>query len=107
MGELRNEKVKEIIREKAAQFFARESSNTALITVTNVQLLEKSKKAVVYFTVYPNEKEPGALDFAKRKRSAFREYLKQETRLFQLPFIDFEIDLGEKNRQKIDELSQI
>ena len=107
MSELKNEKIKEIIREKAAEFFERESSNVALITVTSVQLLEKGKKAVVYFTVYPNEKEPGALDFAKRKRSSFREFLKEETRLFQLPFVDFNIDLGEKNRQKIDELSQI
>ena len=47
------------------------------------------------------------MDFAKRKRSEFRDYLKTESRLFKLPFVDFELDLGEKNRQKIDSLSQL
>lgn len=84
----------------------RESSGQALITVTDVKLLAKGKKALIFLTVYPSEKEKGVMDFAKRKRSDFREFLKEESKLFQLPFVDFEIDLGEKNRQKIDVLSQ-
>ncbi|MSU55261.1 MAG: ribosome-binding factor A [Candidatus Taylorbacteria bacterium] len=107
MSDIKDEKVKEIIREKAAEFLERESSNSALITVTNVELMDAGKRALVSFTVFPADKENGALDFAKRKRSEFREVLKRETKLFRLPFVDFRIDLGEKNRQKIDMLSQM
>ena len=44
------------------------------------------------------------IDFAKRKRGELRDYLKQNLNIKSIPFIDIEIDLGEKNRQKIDEL---
>ncbi len=107
MSDIKEERYKEIIRQKASEFLERESSGKALITVTEVKLLAKGKKALIFFTVYPNEKENGALDFAKRKRSDFRDFLKRESKLFKLPFVDFEIDLGEKNRQKIDNLSQM
>jgi len=106
MSEIKEERYKEIIKQKASEFFERESNGKALITVTRVKLVEKSKKVIVFFTVFPNDKEHGVLDFAKRKRSDFREFLKQESKLFRLPFVDFNIDLGEKNRQKIDALSQ-
>lgn len=105
MNDIKEERYKEIIRQKASEFLEKESSGFALITVTNVKVIDNSK-VHIYFTVFPEDKQNGVLDFAKRKRSDFREYLKHETKLFKLPFIDFDIDLGEKNRQKIDTLSQ-
>lgn len=107
MSDIKEERVREIIRKKASEFLELESSGSALITVTDVKFTDKNTKALISFTVFPADKESGALDFAKRKRSDFREFLKKETKLFQLPFIDFAIDLGEKNRQKIDTLSQL
>ncbi len=107
MSEIKEERVREIIRQKASEFLERQSSGNALMTVTSVRLLEKGKKALIFFTVFPADKENGAVDFAKRKRGAFRDFLKKESKLFRLPFIDFAIDLGEKNRQKIDILSQL
>ena len=106
MSDIKEERYREIIRQKASEFMEREASGSALITVTGVRLLDKNKKAVIFLSVYPNDKENGVLDFAKRKRSDFRDFLKRESRLFRLPFVDFEIDLGEKNRQKIDVLSR-
>ena len=105
MSDIKEERIKEIIRQKASEFLERESSGGALLTVTNVKLIERGTKALIAFTVFPATSENGALDFAKRKRSDLRDFLKKETKLFRLPFVDFEIDLGEKNRQKIDELS--
>lgn len=106
MGTIKDERAKEIIREKAAIFLEKESSGNAIITVTDVRLSDQNGRALISFTVFPADKENGVLDFARRKRSDFREFLKKETRLFHLPFVDFAIDLGEKNRQKIDTLSQ-
>lgn len=106
MSEIKTERLREIIRHRASAFLERESSGNALITVTDVKMSDKNRKAAVLFTVFPASSEHGVLDFAKRKRSEFRDFLKRESKLFMLPFIDFEVDLGEKNRQKIDSLSQ-
>lgn len=107
MSELREEKLREVIRQKASEFLEKESSGTALMTVTGVKLFDRGKKADILFTVFPAEIENGALDFTKRKRGEFREFLKSECNFYPLPFVDFKIDLGEKNRQKIDSLSQL
>ena len=54
--------------------------------------------------VLPDEKEGSALDFVKRKRGELREHLKKNIKIKIIPFIDVQIDRGEKNRQKIEEL---
>lgn len=99
------ERIKEQIMHLAMEFMSRESNRASLVTVTNVILLEDGAKAIVLFTVLPDDKAPAVLDFAKRKRPEFRKYVKDRCRFRVIPFFDFEIDLGEKNRQKIDELS--
>jgi ribosome-binding factor A len=69
-------------------------------------LTYKKKYVNIFFTVLPEEKQEAVLEFAKRKRSEFRDYIKTKTRLGRIPTFDFEIDLGEKHRQKIDEISR-
>jgi ribosome-binding factor A len=102
----RDQKLKEIIRENAALFLQREGNYTSILTVTDVSLSDRGSRATVFFTVLPEDKEKGALDFAKRKRAEFREFFKERSRMRALPFFDFEIDKGEKNRQKIDEIAK-
>ena len=55
---------------------------------------------------YARRAEKAALDFLKRQRSAFREFAMEKSRMGRIPFFDFELDSGEKNRQKIDEISR-
>jgi ribosome-binding factor A len=62
------------------------------------------KRATIYITVLPIDKEKTALEFAKRKRADLRQFLKKNMPIKIIPFIDIAIDMGEKNRQKIDEL---
>ena len=100
----RNEKVANRIKELAAQFLGRENNRTSLITVTSANCSPDLKRATIFITVLPVSKESGAFDFVKRKRKALREFLKKNLEIKIIPFLDFAIDLGEKNRQKIDEL---
>ena len=102
---LRQERVALQIQGLAAQFLERESDRTTMITVTRVALSKDFKNATVFFTVFPEDKEGVALDFTKRQRKNLRNYVKKGSVLKRLPFFDFEIDYGEKNRQRIDELS--
>ncbi len=101
---LKKDRLTEILKELAAQFFQIESSGTSMITVTNCAVKENTRGAVIYISIIPDNKEKEALAFAKRKRSDFKEYIKSHSRLRFIPFIDFELDMGEKNRQHIDKL---
>ncbi len=105
MSDIRDEKMKDFIRATAADFVQRESNGTSLITITNVSVSDRGSEATIFFTVLPIDKEKAALDFLKRMRSEFRDYLMKKSRMRRIPFFDFEIDDGEKNRQKIDEIS--
>lgn len=100
----RDERMKEILRDMSARFLLLNGNNSSLLTVTQVNLTDNGKYATIFFTVFPSEFEKTALEFAKRKRSDFRDFLKENSKLGRIPNVDFEIDLGEKNRQKIDNL---
>ena len=99
-----DEKMRTLIQNLAAKFLSLESNRTSLITVTGNKLSPDSKNMTIYFTVMPDHSKDAVTDFVKRKRSDFREYVKAETKLNRIPFFDFEYDLGEKHRQRIDEL---
>jgi ribosome-binding factor A len=100
----RSEKMAEVIKRGAAEFFERESNRDALVSVTNVMVTPDSKRAMIYISVLPESKENGVLDFAKRKRGELREYLFKHVRSRSLPFLDVSIDFGEKNRQHLDSI---
>jgi ribosome-binding factor A len=72
--------------------------------VTNATCSPNLKKATIYITVLPDSKQNAALGFVKRNRGELRDFLKKNMEVKNIPFIDIEIDLGEKNRQKIVDL---
>lgn len=100
----RNDKVANALKELAAAFLARENNKTSLITVTAASCSPDLKRATIYMTVLPASKETAALAFAKRKRTELREFIKKYLPIKTIPFLDIQIDLGEKNRQRIDDL---
>lgn len=102
----RHEQVSQLIAQLAGEFLERESNRRSLVTVTRADLAPNFKSIMIYLSVLPETEEKPALDFAKRQRSDFREYLKEHTRLHPIPNIDFELDFGEKNRQRLDELTR-
>ena len=101
----KDEKIKELIRELAAQYFSRESNRTSLITITDVELLSRGSRAKILFTVLPVTQEAAALDFMTRQLSGLREFVQENARMMRVPFFDVAIDKGEKNRQHIDEIA--
>src|SRR4051812_48599443 len=98
----RDEKIKEILHDLGARFLMQNGNGSSLMTVTRVEMSSDGKHASIFFTVFPDEYQKTALEFAKRKRSEFKEFVKENSKLGRIPQLDFEIDLGEKNRQKID-----
>lgn len=106
MATPRQEKMRELLREIAAQFFQREAGTRSLITVTDTTISPDFKRATIYITTIPTSEEERAIDFAKRKRTELREFIAKNGKLRTLPVFEIKLDEGERNRQKIDDLSQ-
>lgn len=95
----------DIIKSLTAEFVERESNRTSLITVTRVELIDRGREARIFVTVLPDAMAESALEFLKRMRSDLRSYVTEKSRLFRIPRFDFMLDVGEKNRQRIEEIS--
>lgn len=106
MSKIKDEREASILTELAAQYIALEAGRTTLITPTRTELMKGRKNATIFVSVYPTEESEHALTFLTRHKDLFREYLKKTSRLAILPYITFEIDYGERNRQRLDELSR-
>lgn len=102
---LRDERMKEAIRALAATFLNEESNGSSLITVTGVTLSPNGQNGTILITVLPDDKEAEALSFSRRKRSELRGMIMKKLDIAHPPFLEIDIDRGEKNRQRIDELS--
>lgn len=103
---LRDEKAASELRDLAGEFIAREAGRTTLITPTRAMYGNDRKHATVYVSVFPHSEMEHALAFLARNEGEFREYLKKHGRFSVLPFVKFEEDFGEQNRQRLDELSR-
>ena len=90
----------------AAEFVARESNRTSLITVTGVEIGHKAKQATILITVLPETAEADAINFLKRKRADLRDFAGTKVAMRQVPFIDIAIDPGAKHAQKVAEIFQ-
>lgn len=100
----RQEKLAGIIKELAASYIGAASNQSALITVTDTAVSADMKRATIFVTVLPEDKEDAALNFIKRNLGDVREHIEKHARLKLLPYLDVRIDRGEKERQKIDRL---
>lgn len=98
--------MREFLRSVAAQFFLREAGPRSLVTVTDATVSSDFKYATIYITTFPTSEETAALDFARRKRTELREYIKNHSKMRTLPVLEIKIDEGERNRQRIDELTK-
>ena len=99
----RKEKLAANLGELAAQFL-QETKKSSLVTVTSVAISDDAERATIGFTVFPADKEGAVLAIAKRRQKAFRAFAGSHLRTRRIPSITFAIDMGEKNRQRVDEL---
>jgi ribosome-binding factor A len=105
MRERKKERTEEVIHRLAAQWIRAEAGNSSLITVTRVELSPTGKEGKIFFTTLPESEEDTALKFLERKSQEFKRYIRDESRIGIVPHIDFKIDYGERNRQRLDQLS--
>lgn len=100
----RDEKLKDQIMKWAAEFLQRESNGASLITVTDVKLAREAKEATILLSILPDDKQEVALEFTRRQLGEFREFINKKVKTGRIPFFHFDLDRGEKHRQRIDEI---
>lgn len=106
MREVKKEKLGEIIHRLAAEFVQKESTKASLLTITRVVVSDNGKVAKIFFTTIPESQEETAEKFLGRKSGEFKQYLRDHSKIGFPPMCRFHIDLGERNRQRLDELSE-
>lgn len=99
---LRRKKIAEEVAHRAGEFIAREASPQSLITVTRADVAPNLRNATIFVSVMPKDKTEEALRFLRRQRTYFHDYLKKKTVLRNVPTVDFQLDIGEENRQRVD-----
>jgi ribosome-binding factor A len=105
MNELKREKIREIIQRQAAEFVRDISGKSSLITITRVDLSQTGKEAKILFTTIPESEEDTAEKFLSRKSGELKRLMISNSKIGNVPSISFKIDRGERNRQRLDELS--
>lgn len=103
---LRDEKLNEALREAAAEFMAREAGRQSLVTVTRAQVAEGGRTGIIYLSVLPESEEEKAVAFANRHRTEFAKFFESHVRGARMPHVEFVVDMGDKNRRRIDEITQ-
>lgn len=106
MSAIRDEKALSRLLELSAKFIAREAGRATLITPLRCELSPDRKHATVFVSVFPDGEREHALTYLNRNSDTFRDFLKSQGRFAVLPFVRFEFDYGEENRQHLDDLSR-
>jgi ribosome-binding factor A len=101
---LRQLKLIQEVKKVAQDFFGREATSSSLITVTNADIAADIKHCTIYITVLPEKLEEDALNYARRMRAELRTEIKKKMHMRSIPFVEIEIDRGERYRQKIETL---
>lgn len=106
MREKKLNRTQEVIHRLAAEFLRDNATQASLLTITRVELSPTGKESKIFFTTLPEDEENTALKFLTRKIPEFKIYLRDKSRIGLIPHIDFQIDYGERNRQRLDEISR-
>lgn len=103
----RQSKVAEEIAHHAADFLARNiKAGGSLVTVTRADIAPDLRNVTIFVSILPKSHEEEMHRVLKRLRTDFHNYLKEKTVLRDVPTVDFQIDIGEENRRRIDELTR-
>lgn len=100
---LRQDKVNSVLQETISSYVS-ENTLPALTTIMYVDVSPDLKSATVYVSIFPEDKEVDVLNLLNKKISDLKRYVNSKLKMKFLPTFKFEIDRGEKQRRRIDEL---
>ena len=103
---LRINKVNSLLRNLVSSFVGREFKSGTIITVTHVETSRDLRNAKVFVSIFPDSKSDDTLKLLEKKSRDLKKYVQPLLKMKFLPEFEFELDYGEKNRQKLEEILQ-
>ena len=103
MTSRRQEKVNSLLKNLSADFLKKNADNS-IITITRLETSKDLKTAKIFISIFPESKETETIKFLKSRIGELREFVGSKIKMKFLPHLEFEIDKGEKERQKIEKL---
>lgn len=100
----KKERLASLLRDTASSFVRFEVDPNAMVTVTRVELSSDSSMVKFFVSVFPEAKEVETVKLLNKKKKEMKEFLRKETRLNILPYVEFEVDKGAKLERKIEEI---
>ena len=93
----KTKRVESLILECVAEFLARESNRTSLITATDIQLTRDKRCATISLSVLPDTESAKAVAFANRKAPGLYDFIRSRVRLRTIPRVRFVSESKEKS----------
>lgn len=78
-------KIHSALEHTAAEFINRESNRQSLITVTRAELDDRGHEAIIFVSVYPDDKAHGAIDFLNRNVDEFKRFVRSRLKMHDIP----------------------
>ncbi len=100
----RQEKMKSLLRRLVSEFLLRMDFKNQIISVMEVRISENLRFAKIFLSVYPEKESEKILESVKSKTGEIKKYLASKVKIKFMPEMEFKIDEGEKNRQRIEEI---
>ncbi|MCF7835694.1 MAG: 30S ribosome-binding factor RbfA [Candidatus Marinimicrobia bacterium] len=104
---LREEKINSLLKRLLSEFFTRSKVSNCLVTVTEIDISKDLKFAKIFVSVYPDKESLRVLKILKKRGGEMRRYVGDKAKMKHVPFFEFQIDKGEINRQRINELLEL
>ncbi len=92
------------LQKYVATFLEQAFSGDTIITVTRISVSKDLRKATIFVSIYPSERAQVVFEKIKGRARELRSYVKSHLESKIVPFFDFELDKGEENRQRVEEL---
>jgi ribosome-binding factor A len=99
----RPEKINSLLRQLVSSFLVKEKGQ-AMVTVTRLETSKDLKSAKIFVSIFPESQETEMIKLLKSRTGELREFIGSKIKMKFLPHLEFEIDKGEKERQKIEKL---
>ena len=107
MASYRREQLSSLIQKELGEIIAKEIEFPfgSIVTISEVEISNNFKKAIVWVSVIPGEAGLRALEILKKARGFLQYHLGEEVRVRILPRIEFVLDKGAEHAARIEKLS--
>lgn len=102
----RKEKIISLLEKIVSSFVKSKVESGTIVSITGIEISNDLRKVKILISIFPENKEKETFNSLKDKEKDLRNYAKTRLKMKFLPSFEIEMDKGEKNRQRLEEILQ-